>query len=347
MSILTSAIARSAAVASLLSVSVAVPATAENVVIYTADGLEGYYEKVLPAFESALGGRVAKVTGGSGAVVNRLEIQKDSPKADILITLPPFMQLAAEKGLITPYVSKEDSAIPAANKGKDGIYYVMMNNYFSFIHNPNVTKTPPKTFDDLLKPEFKGKIAYSNPLTAGDGMGVVILLDKLMGEDKAFAFMEKLEPSVKFHTKGTGALDVMVSRGEIEIANGDMQMDVADELQGGLSIEPFFLSVDGKTPATFQLPYYIALVKNGPNPEGGKKLIDYLLSNQAQEQNVAFFGLPARSDVELSGKNGALLKKLLDGVTVETIDWNMVIKKQPEWEKKWKQSVLNASISDN
>jgi len=331
-----------------LTAAFAGPALADDVVIYTADGLEGYYDKVLPAFEKATGLRVAKVTGGSGAVVNRLEIQKESPKADILITLPPFMQQAGEKGLITNYVSTEDSAIPAENKAKDGAYYVMMNNYFSFIHNPSITKTPPATFEDLLKPEYKGKIAYSNPLTAGDGMGVIILLNKLKGEDAAFAFLEKLEPSVKFHTKGTGALDVMVSRGEIDIANGDMQMDVADELQGGLSIEPFFLKSEGdKQPSTFQLPYYMALVKGGPNAEGGKKLIDYLLGKDAQAANIDFYGLPARSDVELTGKNGALLKKLMTDVTIQDIDWNEVIKKQPAWEARWKKSVMNASIITN
>lgn len=320
-------------------------AQAKDIVMYTADGLESYYQQVLPAFERETGMRVVRVTGGSGAVVNRLEIQREQPKADVLVTLPPFMQQAVAKGLLTDYVSSQDKAIPDSNKGKDGAFYSFMNNYFSFIHNPKIVKNPPTTFEELLKPEFKGKIAYSNPMTAGDGMSVINLLVNLMGEDKAFEYLQKLEPSVKFHTKGTGALDVMVSRGEIEIANGDLQMDLADENQGGLSIQPFFLTVEGKKPSTFKLPYYVALVNDGPNAEGGKKLIDFLLSKSVQEQDLDFFGEPARSDVSLAGKNGEQLKSLLSNANIIDIDWDEVLKKQAAWEKRWRNSVMNASIT--
>jgi len=319
---------------------------AKDVVMYTADGLESFYQQIMPAFERETGMRVVRVTGGSGAVVNRLEIQRDQPKADVLVTLPPFMQQAVAKGLLVNYVSSQDSAIPMSNKGKDGAYYSFMNNYFSFIHNPKIVKNPPKYFSELLKPEYKDKIAYSNPLTAGDGMSVINLLVNLKGEQKAFEYLAKLEPNVKFHTKGTGALDVMVSRGEIEIANGDLQMDLADENQGGLSIKPFFLTVEGEKPSTFKLPYFVALVKDGPNAEGGKKLIDYLLSKTVQQQDLGFFGEPARSDVTLTGKNGEQLKALLGKANIIEIDWDAVLKQQAGWEKKWRNSVVNASITE-
>ena len=52
-----------------------------------------------------------------------------------------------------------------------------------------------------------------------------------MGEDKAFDYLKKLEKSAKFHTKGTGYLDVLLSRNEIAFANGDLQMDLDDASQ--------------------------------------------------------------------------------------------------------------------
>ncbi|MBC8845437.1 extracellular solute-binding protein, partial [Escherichia coli] len=63
----------------------AMPAHAANaVVLYTADGLENLYRDVLPAFEKKEGVKVNIVTAGSGEVVNRANIEKNSPKADVI-----------------------------------------------------------------------------------------------------------------------------------------------------------------------------------------------------------------------------------------------------------------------
>lgn len=161
--------------------------------------------------------------------------------------------------------------VPAIAKAQDGAWATFVNNYFSFAINPDVTKSAPKTFADLLHPNYTGKIAYSNPATAGDGMAVIILTSALMGEDKAFDYLKSLEQSAKFHTKGTGYLDVLLSRNEIAFANGDLQMDLDDAANGGLSIKPLFLSHGaGDAPTTFQLPYAIGLIKSGPNQAEGK-----------------------------------------------------------------------------
>lgn len=69
-----------------------------TVTLYTADGLETYYKQIIPAFEKQYNAKVNMVTDGSGAVVNRLEVEKNSPKADVLVTLPPFVQQAAQGG---------------------------------------------------------------------------------------------------------------------------------------------------------------------------------------------------------------------------------------------------------
>jgi hypothetical protein len=201
---------------------------ADSVVLYTADGLENLFKDVLPGFEKQEGVKVNIVTAGSGEVVNRATIEKDSPKADVLITLPPFIQQADQAGLLQAYQSANYKNVPAIAKAPNGTWATFVNNYFSFAINPDVVKTQPKTFADLLQPEYSGKIAYSNPATAGDGMAVIILTTSLMGEDKAFDYLKKLEQSAKFHTKGTGYLDVLLSRNEISLSNGDLQMDLDD-----------------------------------------------------------------------------------------------------------------------
>ncbi|HVE05699.1 MAG TPA: 2-aminoethylphosphonate ABC transporter substrate-binding protein [Paraburkholderia sp.] len=317
---------------------------ADAVVLYTADGLENLYKDVLPAFEKKEGVKVNIVTAGSGEVVNRATIEKDAPKADVLVTLPPFIQQAAQTGLLQNYQSVNYKNVPAIAKASDGAWATFVNNYFSFAINPDVVKTQPKTFADLLHPDYTGKIAYSNPATAGDGMAVIILTTSLMGEDKAFDYLKKLEQSARFHTKGTGYLDVLLSRNEISVANGDLQMDLDDSANGGLTLKPIFLAAQaGGQPTTFQLPYAIGLIKNGPNTAGGKKLIDYLMSTDVQSKVPDIFGIPARSDVQLTGKNGTAVKQAISGVKLIPVDWNQVMAKKADWTTRWKNDVIGSS----
>jgi 2-aminoethylphosphonate transport system substrate-binding protein len=186
-----------------------------------------------------------------------------------------------------------------------------------------------------LHPDYSGKIAYSNPATAGDGMAVIILTTSLMGEDKAFDYLKKLEQSAKFHTKGTGYLDVLLSRNEISLANGDLQMDLDDAANGGLSLKPIFLAAaPGGKPTTFQLPYAIGLIK---------KLIDYLMSKEVQAKVPDIFGIPGRTDVPLAGKNGEAVKQAIAGVKLIPVDWNQVMAKKADWTARWKNDVIGDS----
>ncbi|MCW0115658.1 2-aminoethylphosphonate ABC transporter substrate-binding protein [Burkholderia pseudomallei] len=333
-----------AAGAAALLQGAAAQAQAAAVVLYTADGLENLYRDVLPAFEKQEGVKVNIVTAGSGEVVNRANVEKGSPKADVIVTLPPFIQQAGQFGLLQPYRSVNYKNVPAIAKAEDGSWATFVNNYFSFAINPSVVKSQPKTFADLLHPDYSGKLAYSNPATAGDGMAVIILTSALMGEDKAFDYLAKLERSVKFHTKGTGYLNVLLSRNEIAVANGDLQMDLDDAEHGGLSIKPIFVAAKaGEPPTTFQLPYAIGLVKGGPNQDAGRKLIDYLMSADVQAKVPDMFGIPGRTDVPLSGKNGEAVKRAIAGVQLIPVDWDAVMAKKPVWTERWKKEVIGDS----
>src|SRR5215469_2737061 len=95
-------------------------AMAQGVVtIYSADGLHdgspNWFQNQFDAFTKATGIKVQYIEGGSGVVVDRIEKEKSNPQADVLVTLPPFIQKAAAAGDLQPYTSSEASALPAAN----------------------------------------------------------------------------------------------------------------------------------------------------------------------------------------------------------------------------------------
>lgn len=108
-------------------------------------------------------------------------------------------------------------------KGDD--YVAVVNNYLCFIANKQVT--PPQSFDELLDGRYQGKLQYSTPGQAGDGTAVLLLLQHLMGKQGALDYLRKLESNNVGPSASTGKLQPKVSKGELLVANGDVQMNLA------------------------------------------------------------------------------------------------------------------------
>lgn len=317
------------------------PAKAQGVVtIYSADGLHdgtpSWYQNQFEAFTKATGIKVQYVEGGSGVVVDRIEKEKSNPQADVLVTLPPFIMKAAANGDLQAYTPKDSAAIPAASKDPKGMYVALVNNYMNFIYNAATLKTAPNSFNDLLNPKFKGKVQYSTPGQAGDGTAVMLQVIHAFGsKDKGFDYLKKLQVNNVGPSSSTGKLTGLVNKGEIYVANGDMQMNISQMAQNP-NIQIFFPEgPDGKR-STFALPYYMGLVQGAPDAENGKKLIDFLLSKDAQStvSSVAQ-GIPVRSDVKPSDSEYKALEAKLKGVTIWAPDWAQVLTELQADVAKW------------
>jgi 2-aminoethylphosphonate transport system substrate-binding protein len=242
------------------------------------------------------------------------------------VTLPPFMQKAAADDLLEAYSPAGADKIADHDKDADGRYYAMVNNYPNFIYNAEVLKEAPKTYDDLLDPKFKQKLQYSTPGQAGDGTALMLQTFHAFGsKEKGLEFLKKLQVNNLGPSASTGKLTALVNKGELYVANGDMQMNTAQSADNP-NIKIFFPEgPDGKKTA-FALPYYIALVKGGPNADNGKKLVDFLLSADAQKQiSSVARGFPVRTDVKPDDETFKNLNAMLEGVEIWTPDWAKVL----------------------
>jgi len=318
----------------------AIAAAAGVVTIYSADGLRdgkpNWYDTQFEAFTKETGIKVQYIEGGSGEVVNRLERERTNTQADVLVTLPPFIQKAAADGLLAAYTPAEVDAIPAGTRDPKGVWYPMVNNYFCFIYNGSALSASPKTWDDLLDPKYKGKIQYSTPGQAGDGTALMVLAFHAMGsKDAAFAYLKKLQVNNVGPSSSTGKLAAKVNKGELWVANGDVQMNYSQMTDN--PILRIFWPADAKGQrTTFSEPYDIALVHGAPNSANGKKLIDFLLSKRAQETVSSIArGYPARSDVKPTDSNFKQLNAYMEGVTVWTPDWDAVLRDLKGDVAKW------------
>ena len=270
------------------------PVWADGVVtVYSADGLHdgdnSWYQSQFAAFTKATGIKVQYVEGGSGAIVERLAKERTNPQADVLVTVPPFIQRAAKEQLLATFTPQGSAQIPGANDR----YSPLVNNYLTFIYNGQLLKTAPASWQDLLDSRFKNKLQYSTPGQAGDGTAVMLqAFHSLGGKDAGFEYLGKLQANNVGPSASTGKLTALVNKGER---------------------------------SALALPYTIGLVQNGPNSENGKKLINFLLDKPAQSSvSARSWGLPVRSDVAPDDANFKAAKAALDGVKSWEPNWDDV-----------------------
>ncbi|MFC5722830.1 2-aminoethylphosphonate ABC transporter substrate-binding protein [Streptomyces gamaensis] len=319
-----------------------VGADAQEITVYSADGLKaedgsGFYDKVFKDFEQRTGIKVNYVEGGSGALVQRLAREKSNTKADVVVTLPPFIQQADSKGLLAEYRPQGADKVADSDKSPSGTWTSVVNNYFCFIYNTKELSSPPRTWDDLLDARFKGKLQYSTPGVAGDGTAVLIkAMHDLGGKDAAMDYFKRLQRNNVGPSSSTGQLAPKTDKGELLVANGDVQMNYAN-MKSMPNQGIFFPAGPGGKPTTFALPYAAGLVEDAPHAASAKKFLDYLLSEDVQRQVSAVGGgFPARGDVKAGDANATALAGIMKGVEVFPVDWADIGRNLPGYLDAWK-----------
>lgn len=295
------------------------------VTVYSIDGLHdgnnSWYQAQFAAFTQATGITVRYVEGGGGVVVERLAKERTNPQADVLVTAPPFIQRAAAEKLLAAFRPAAADQIP----GSTDYYTPLVKNYLSFIYNDKRLKTPPATWQDLLDARFKNKLQYSTPGQAADGTAVMLqVFHSFAGKEAGYAYLAQLQANNVGPSASTGKLTALVNKGELYVANGDLQMNLA-QMARNPNVRIFWPADAQGERSALAIPYVIALVQGAPQSENGKRLIDFLLSQEAQQRVSALsWGMPVRDDVTPQDANYQTAKATLAGVKSWQPDWDEV-----------------------
>ena len=255
-----------------------------TVVVYTALD-EMYSRPILAEFERRTGITVksgydteaSKTTG----LVNRLIMEKDRPRADVFWNNEVAQTIVLKsKGVIEPYKSPSAEAIPAEYKDAEGYWTGFAARGRVIIYNTKLVQDPPTSIMDLLKPEWRGKAAIGKPLFGTTATHAAALFS-LWGDAKAKTFFQQLLANDVAVLSGNATVRDFVAAGEYAWGLTDTD-DANGAVEDGKPAKWLFPDQEPGGLGTLVIPNTVALVKSGPNPEGGKALIDFLLGPEVE-----------------------------------------------------------------
>jgi iron(III) transport system substrate-binding protein len=208
--------------------------------------------------------------------MKRVQAESAAPAADVIwsISGSSLTELAA---LLEPYTPPEfDKIDPQFVKSPAWTPYTAVVYVLAVNTDLQPLDSAPKTWAELADPKWKDQIASARADGSGSAMQQLQTVLTIYG-DKGWDEYKKIAANFVF-TDSSGAVPRFVADGETAMGL-TLEDNALEYVQGGAPI-----SIVHLTDGTAATPDGVALVKGGPNPDGGKKFIDWAMSKSTQEK---------------------------------------------------------------
>src|SRR5262245_48700520 len=267
------------------------PPTA-RVVLYSAQDRE-FGEPILADFENSAKLSVVPKwdteANKSVSLAGELEAEMNRPRADVHWNNEPINTIRlARKGVYEAYRSPAAAEFPDWTRPANALFQSFAARARVLIVNTNLVSEAqrPKSIFDLVKPEWKGKVAMAKPMFGTTATQAACLFE-VLDKEAAAKYYRDLKANDVGIVAGNKNVAVDVAAGKFAVGLTDTD-DAVIELNAKKPVAMIYPDRDGHPQyprlGVLYLPNTLALVKGGPNPDGGRKLIDYLLSQSVEEK---------------------------------------------------------------
>ena len=245
---------------------------------------EPYLIAACKHFEEMFGIKVSYQRLSTGEVQAKITNENGDPSADVWFggTNDPYNESAAA-GLLMAYDAKNAShLIKSYYQDADGYWYGIYQGILGFMVNNDelarLNLEAPKTWDDLLKDEYKGLIWLSNPNTAGTAKLVINTMIQMKGHDEGLQYLVDLDKNIAQYTKSGSGPSKNVGIGQCTIGIGFLHDGVYQILQGYDNIG-LIIPEDG---TSFEIGS-TAIFEGCQHEDAAKLWIEYALSPDCVE----------------------------------------------------------------
>ncbi|MEV8551015.1 thiamine ABC transporter substrate-binding protein [Streptomyces glaucescens] len=308
---------------------------------------------VLAAFEKQSGYQVRVLEDGdAGQAVNKAILTKDNPQGDVFFGVDnTLLSRALDNDLFQPYEPKgSDRVLPEYRADGDehrvtpvdtGDICVNYDKAYFSEHR----LAPPDSLDDLIEPAYKDLLVTENPATSSPGLGFLLGTAAEYGDDGWTGYWKKLK-----------ANGVKVVDGWEQAYNEEFSGSAGGRKAG--ADRPLVVSYASSPPAEviyadprpetaptgvaegtcFRQVEYAGLLSNARNPEGGKALLDFMLTRTFQDDMpLNMFVYPVTGDARIPEEFAQYGPQAKDP---RTMDPAKIAANRDDWVKSWTSLVL-------
>jgi iron(III) transport system substrate-binding protein len=280
----------------LVSYSFAGCSQQQRVVLYSAQDKE-FADQILADFEKQTSLPVTahydSEANKSVGLYDDLIREAKQPRCDVHWNNEILGTIRLQRqGILDPYDSPAAKAFPAAFRASDQSWTAFAGRARVLILNTKLLQERgigeaqwPKSLLDLTHPRWKGQVALSKPV-AGTSATQAACLFQAWGKDKAVQWYRDLKANDVKLVAGNKQSAEGVGQGQYLIGITDTD-DAIAEAEAGRPVRIVFPDKDaapGSKLGTLFIPNTLAVIKGCPNPEGARKLVDYLLSPEVEKK---------------------------------------------------------------
>lgn len=283
----------------------ATPALAQEVNVYTTRQPE-LIEPIFDTFTEETGITVNTLFAGSG-LIERMKAEGDRSPADLFVTADiSNLKAAADAGLTQPHGSAVvDEVVPAELRDDDGRWFALTTRArVVFASKDRVEDGAITSYEDLADPKWKGGICI-RPGNHPYNLGLVAAMIAHHGAEGTRAWLKAVKENLARKPQGNDRAQVKaVWAGECDLAVANTyylgkMLEDPEQREWAESVRVVFPEFEGG--GTHVNISGAALTKAAPNRAAAVRLIEFMLSEEAQEMYAELnYEYPVREGVALS-----------------------------------------------
>ncbi len=265
-----------------------------EVVWYTPTAIEDS-RKIIQAFEKKYPGiKVNLFRNRETNLLPRIisEKQAGRPVADVTTLRGIGYYQLWKRNLVQPYVSVESRNYPRGFTDPKGYWTDFYDTYYVWSYNTNLVKAPPRNYQELLQPRYRGRIGMDN-----EEIEWYFGLVQTWGKERTVKFLQDLAVQQIRFRDGHTLIAQLMAAGEFEItlAFSDSVEKMKKEgapVEWLKTYDPIIVSI-----------HPMAIAADAPHPEAARIFVDFALSKEGQSIVRDSGRISARTDVPLPYQN--------------------------------------------
>ncbi|MCP3816676.1 thiamine ABC transporter substrate-binding protein [Streptomyces sp. A3M-1-3] len=291
-------------------------------------------------------------SGDAGAALNQEILTKGSPRGDVFFGVDnTLLSRALDNGIFTPYEAKGLDRVAAEAQLDQDQHRVTpvdtgdicVNYDKKFFADKKLS--PPQSFDDLIKPEYKNLLVTENAATSSPGLGFLLATTAEYGDEGWQDYWKKLKANgvevvdgweQAYNERFSGSAGGKKAKGDRPLVVSYASSPPVEVLYS--EPQPKEAPTGVSTGTCFRQTEFAGLLKGAKNEAGGKALLDFLVSKSFQEDMpLNMFVNPVVKDAELPElfrKHGVVIGK------PEAVAPEKIAENREQWVKSWSSLVL-------